>query len=62
MTPQQVIDHFKGQTAAARALGLAQSSVADWVASGAVPKLRQWQIELATRGALQADTPPCQTA
>lgn len=58
MTPRDVIDHFVTQTATAEALGIAQSSVAGWVAAGRVPIGRQYQIELATGGALKAEKPP----
>ena len=57
MNPKQVIEYFKTQTAAADALGIAQSSVAGWLDSGEVPEVRQYQIELATNGQLRADLP-----
>lgn len=57
MTPQQVIEHFGSQTKTARALGLAQSTVAGWIVDGEVPEARQYQIEMATRGLLRADRP-----
>ena len=57
MSPDQVIGYFGGQTAAAKALGVAQSSVAGWIDNGKVPETRQYQIELATYGALKADEP-----
>lgn len=58
MTPQAVIAHFGTQQAAGSALGVSQGAIAQWVAAGRVPALRQWQIQLATGGALQADRPP----
>jgi len=57
MTPKQAIQYFSNQTRLAQALGLAQSSVAEWVANEAIPLPRQYQIELATAGALKADKP-----
>ena len=57
MTPEQAIHHFGNQTKLAQALGLAQSSVAEWVANEAIPLSRQYQIELATGGTLVADLP-----
>ena len=57
MSPKQVVDFFGTQVATAQALGIAQSSVAGWVADGKVPMDRQYQIELATDGQLRADLP-----
>ena len=57
MSPKQVIDFFGTQTATAKALGIAQSSVAGWVSAGEVPMERQYQVELATNGQLRADLP-----
>ena len=55
MTPDDLIAHYKTQTAAAKALGIRQSSVARWVAAKAIPRLRQFHIEDATGRALLAD-------
>lgn len=57
MSPQELITHFSTQAAAAKALGCAQSTVAEWCSDGAIPEGRQYQIELATAGALVADKP-----
>ncbi len=57
MSPQELITHFRTQAAAAKALGCAQSTVAEWCSDGAIPEGRQYQIELATAGALVADKP-----
>lgn len=57
MTPQQLIEHFHTQSNAAKALGCAQSTVAEWCAEGVIPEGRQYQIELATGGKLVADKP-----
>lgn len=56
MTPAAVIAHFGTQDRTARALGIQQSSVADWVATGRVPILRQYQIQVITAGALVVET------
>lgn len=61
MTPHDAIHHFKTQTRLATALGMSQSSVAEWVANGYIPLPRQYQIELATDGALKADKPALRT-
>lgn len=55
MTYQDLIAHFKTQTAAAKAAGVRQSSVALWKKRGAIPILRQAQIQLLTGGQLKAD-------
>jgi DNA-binding transcriptional regulator YdaS (Cro superfamily) len=57
MTPQQAIAHFGTQAKLARSLGLAQSTVAEWSTNLEIPIARQYQIELATLGALRADIP-----
>lgn len=57
MSPKELIAHYRSQSAAAAALGCAQSTVAEWVAAGSIPDGRQYQAELATRGRLKADRP-----
>lgn len=58
MNPQQVIDYYGSQTAAADALEVSQPSIAQWLESGKIPEVRQYQIELATMGFLRADKSP----
>lgn len=58
MTPAELLAHFGTMTAVARACGIAQPSVQEWFISGHVPHLRQWQIELGTRGKLKAELRP----
>lgn len=55
MKPQDVIKHFKTQRAAAEALGIGQSAVANWVMRDKIPSLSQLRIEVATGGKLKAD-------
>ena len=55
MTPQQVIDHFDSQVAAAAALGTGQPTISNWVKRGTVPALQQLRLEALTGGALKAD-------
>lgn len=57
MTPQDLLDFFKSQTEIAKALGCAQSSVAEWFENGRIPEGRQYQAELATGGMLRASRP-----
>lgn len=55
MTPADVINHFGTQQKTARALGMAQSSIAGWVEENRVPLGRQYQIQVLTGGVLKAD-------
>lgn len=52
MTKEQAIAHFGSVTAVAKALGIAQPSVSEWVE---IPPLRQLELERITKGALRAD-------
>ena len=54
MTYDQLVAHYGSQVKAAQALGLAQSSVAEWKNTG-IPDLRQLQYEIDSRGKLKAD-------
>jgi hypothetical protein len=66
MSPKQVIEFFGSPLKAAVALGLKAPSIYDWIDGGEVPEARQYQIEMATDGALRADKPalrvPCKEA
>lgn len=53
MRTQDVLEHFKSQTAVAKALGIRQSSVAEW--GEFPPPLRQVQLEALTEGQLKAE-------
>lgn len=55
MQPSQLIAHFDGIAAAARALKVSPPSISQWIESGRIPIDRQCQIELVTGGALKAD-------
>uniref|UniRef100_A0A6M3LZR9 Putative transcriptional regulator n=2 Tax=viral metagenome TaxID=1070528 RepID=A0A6M3LZR9_9ZZZZ len=57
MSPSELVTYFGTQAATAEALGCAQSTVAEWCSDGCIPEGRQYQIELATGGALIADKP-----
>lgn len=57
MIPKDLQKHYGTQVAIAKALGAAQSSVAEWFQNGRIPEGRQYQIELATDGMLKADLP-----
>lgn len=55
MTPDDLIQHFGGLTAAARALGVKPPSVSGWKSAGRIPSVRQYQIEVLTGGSLRAE-------
>ena len=57
MSPKQVTEHFGGIPQTATALGVGLSTIYDWIKDGEVPEGRQYQIELATNGALRAGKP-----
>lgn len=54
MTHQDLITHYGSQAAAARAIRVKPSSVAEWKEKG-IPLPRQAQYELESDGALKAD-------
>ncbi len=55
MTVDEVLDHYKTQTALARKLGITKAAVSLWAQSKKIPLLRQFQIESLTRGKLKAE-------
>lgn len=57
MTYDEALQYFKTPTAMARELRVKPPSVMEW--KDGIPELRQYQIELATKGALKSDFPPC---
>jgi hypothetical protein len=56
MNKQDVLDHFGGVIATAKALKIAQPSVSNW--NDPLPELRQLEIEQLTGGKLRAG-PEC---
>lgn len=63
MKPTDVIAALGGtQEATAKALGVTQGAVSQWVQAGRVPLLRQYQIETLTHGALRAERPKADAA
>lgn len=55
MNYQQIIAHYTTQEAAGKAIGVGQSTVANWKRRGVVPALAQLRYEIATSGKLRAD-------
>lgn len=56
MTFDELINFYGTQVRAGRAIGIGQSSVAEWKDKG-IPAGRQAQYEILTQGALKADLP-----
>lgn len=52
MTLKQAIKHFENKAALARALGISPQAVTPWKT---IPKGRQYQLEVMTKGVLRAD-------
>ena len=57
MTFDELMDLYGTQTKAGDALGVAQTTVADWKKFG-IPLPRQYQIQVLTGGVLKADPTP----
>lgn len=55
MTVAEVIKHFGGVGATARALDIKQPSVSKWRKNKSIPYLRQLDIEKRTKGKLKAE-------
>lgn len=60
MTKSQAIAHFGSAANLARALGVSRSAITHWPEQ--IPLGRQYQIEIATHGALRADQTHAQAA
>ncbi|MGI2108437.1 Cro/CI family transcriptional regulator [Shewanella frigidimarina] len=60
MKKKIAVDHFKGKSNLAKALGISPASVSQWPDD--VPELRAYQIERLTKGKLKADVPRLQQA
>ena len=60
MTKKEAVNFFGSQASLARSLGIYKTAVANW--KGSVPNLRQYQIEVITKGKLKADLPTRKSA
>lgn len=56
MTPEQIIEHYGDEKAAADALGVTRQIVNYWKQKGEVPIKTQAYIQLYTNGKLKADS------
>lgn len=57
MKPNDALHHFGSVSAIASVCGCEQPSVSEWFSRGKIPDGRQYQIQIATNGALKADLP-----
>ena len=55
MNPKHIVEYWGTVNAARKALGVTDKAVYQWVAAGKVPKMRQYQVALLTKGKLKAD-------
>lgn len=56
MKKSDVLQHFKQGKVLAEKLGISEAAVSQWGED--VPPVRQYQIEVITKGALKASQPP----
>lgn len=52
MTPQDLLDHFKSQSAIAEFFDTTPTAVCKWFAAGEVPIGRQYEAQVRTNGVL----------
>jgi DNA invertase Pin-like site-specific DNA recombinase len=57
MDAKALVDHFGGIKETASAFGIAVPSVYEWLEKGSVPRGRQWQAEILTKGKFKAARP-----
>jgi len=50
MDPKTIVEHWGSVEAARKELGVTNKAIYQWLAAGKVPKMRQYQIALLTRG------------
>jgi DNA-binding transcriptional regulator Cro len=53
---QQVIAYFRSPACTARALDTSPQNISGWIAEGAIPRCRQYEIQVKTNGALIAES------
>ena len=57
MTPDDLLKFFGTKAEIARALGIKLTSVCEWFDNDFIPELRQYQVELVSKGRLRSDKP-----
>ena len=55
MDPRVAIEWAGSQAELARKLDVSQAAVSQWVAEGRIPKMRAYQLEVVSKGAVVAD-------
>ena len=56
MDIQDVIAYFRGPACTARALNTTPQNISGWVAEGAIPRGRQYEIQVKSQGRLVAES------
>ena len=56
MKVEDVIAYFRGPACTARALDTTPQNISGWIAEGAVPRCRQYEIQVKSGGALIAES------
>jgi hypothetical protein len=59
MLTEDAVKYFKGKSKLAHALGISPAAISQW--GEYVPKLRQYQLQLMSDGALTASGPSCKS-
>lgn len=58
MDYDDLIDHYKSEADAGRAIGVGRQTVHRWAETKKIPLDQQCKYEVASRGKLKADIPP----
>ena len=56
MNIEDVIAYFRGPACTARALETSPQNISGWIAEGAIPRCRQYEIQVKSKGTLKAET------
>ena len=56
MNVKDVIAYFRSPACTARALDTTPQNISGWIAEGAIPRCRQYEIQVKTHGALVAES------
>jgi len=56
MKIEDVIAYFKGHACTARALDTTPQNISGWIADGEIPRCRQYEIQVKSKGELKAET------
>lgn len=56
MNIQDVIAYFRGPACTARALDTTPQNISGWIAEDAIPRSRQYEIQVKSQGALIAES------